>query len=68
MGCSDANAVVLGGDAFEHTLHLFESQALMRFVVEPGHLVSVGVVANDSMEDADATGSGVLNRFADLIE
>ena len=63
----DPDARVLGGDAFEHTPHLFVREAVVGFVVEPGDLLSVGMVSNDPMKDANATCSGMLDRFADLI-
>ena len=51
-----------------HALHLFVREALVSFVVEPRDLLCVGVITNDSMEDANAAGSRVLDGFSDLVE
>jgi len=59
---------MLGHDALEHALHLFVCEALVRFVVESGDLLSVRMITNDSMEDTDAAGSWMLDRFSDLVE
>ena len=65
---SDAGTRVLGGDGLEHALHLFVRKALVSFVVEPGDLLSVGVITNDAMEDANAACSRMLDCFSDLVE
>jgi len=59
---------VFRGHAFEHARHLFEREALVRFVVESGDLFSVRVVANDTMEDTNATGTRVLDGSANLVD
>ena len=67
MNGGDSYACILGSNALEHSLHLFVCEAVVGFVVEPGDLLSVGMVANDPMKDANATGSRMLDRFADFI-
>ena len=64
----DPDARVLGGDAFEHTPHLFVREALVSFVVEPGDLLSIGVIADDPMENANAARSGMLDSYSNLVE
>ena len=67
MNGGDSYACILGSNALEHSLHLFVCEAVVGFVVEPGDLLSVGMVANDPMKDANATCSRMLDRFADFI-
>jgi hypothetical protein len=64
----DPDARVLGGDAFEHTPHLFVREALVSFVVEPGDLLSIGVIADDPVENANAARSGMLDGYSNLVE
>ena len=68
MDRGDPDARMFGGHAFEHALHLFVREALVGLVVEPGDLFAVGVIADDSMEDANASRSWVLHRLSDFIE
>ena len=65
---SDAGTRVLGGDGLEHALHLFVRKALVSFVVEPGDLLSIGVIADDPMENANAARSGMLDSYSNLVE
>ena len=68
MDRGDPDARVFGSHAFEHALHLLVREALVGLVVEPGDLFAVGVIADDSMEDANASRSWVLHRLSDFIE
>ena len=68
MDRGDPDALMFGGHAFEHALHLFVREALVGLVVEPGDPFAVGVIPNDSMEDANASRSWVLHRLSDFIE
>ena len=68
MDCCNPDSGVLDGDAFEHEPHLLVRKTLMSFVVEPGDLLSVGVITDDAMEDANPACSRMLNRFSHFIE
>lgn len=68
MNRGNPDASVLRGHAFEDARHFFERKALVRFVVESGDLFSISVVANDTMEDTNATGTRVLDGFANHID
>lgn len=68
MDGSDPDARVLRGNALEYTLHLFDGETLMGFVVEACDLVAVRVVTHDPVEDAYTTRSRVFDRFSDFVE
>jgi hypothetical protein len=64
----DPDAGMLGDNSVEDSLHLFVGEALMCLVIEPGDLDSVGVITNNPFKNANATRSGMLDGFANLIE
>ena len=66
-GC-DSDTGMFPRDAFEHAHHLTVRQALVSFVVEPGHRLPVCVIADDTVEDANPAGCGVLDGSANFVE
>lgn len=68
MNRGNPDASVLRGHAFEHARHLFERKALVRFIVESSDSFSISVIANDTMEDTNPTGTRVLHGSANLID
>lgn len=68
MNRSQTHAWMLRNDRIERAPHLLFGHALVGLVVEPQDFLSFRIVPDDSAKRADASGAGMLDRPARVVD